>query len=73
MDGRHIRRNWSLVFCMVLASVVLAPAASAANNCNRFEHYDNPNRTGVLIACTPYCATMGIMNDRATSLWWKHA
>jgi hypothetical protein len=194
MDGRHVRRNWALVFCMILASVVLAPAASAAerrsesraghcvarlsepdrltgasevtsltcfrsfaaairhatggrvvlaetarpadvtdamlapagpeatvvigidwehtnqgglgriweasggcavgqawivnqieaawdnrissgkgyNNCNRFEHYDNPNRTGALIACTDYCATMGIMNDKSSSLWWKH-
>lgn len=32
MDGRHVRRNWSLVSCMVLASVVLAPAASAAES-----------------------------------------
>lgn len=40
-------------------------------NCNRYEHYDLPNRTGVLIACTPYCAEMGIMNDRTSSLWFK--
>lgn len=70
--------QWGGGICDRAATVHISPSVQAIEivpapspPCDTL--YDQPNRVGVLIACTPYCPSMGIMNDRTTSLWWKYS
>lgn len=42
-------------------------SAESLGNCGRVTLYENNNYGGASITCTPYCATLGVMNNHASS------
>jgi hypothetical protein len=42
------------------------------NGCNRVRHFQYAEYNGDLKVCDPNCSTLGDMNDRTTSLKWRH-
>lgn len=41
-------------------------------DCSQNRLYEHINRTGAVLTCTPTCASLGVMNNQASSRRWDH-